>query len=137
MPEVLTSVVVAALLGAGAQDRAATPTDPCAALAALALPQAKVTFAGSVPAGEFSPPPALSPVRRTEPSLFKELPRFCRVTVRAAPSAGSAIEIEVWMPAEGWNGRFRGQGNGGFAGEVNFRALAGAVRQGYATAGTN
>ena len=34
-------------------------------------------------------------------------------------------------------GSFRGQGNGGFAGEIDFRSMGAAVAQGYATAGTN
>src|SRR4029077_492851 len=47
------------------------------------------------------------------------------------------IKIEVWMPASGWNGKFRGQGNGGFAGEIDYRTLGQAVRQGYASAATD
>jgi len=41
------------------------------------------------------------------------------------------------MPATGWNGKFRGQGNGGFAGEMDYRSLALAVLQGYASAATD
>ena len=40
-------------------------------------------------------------------------------------------------PSQRWNGKFRGQGNGGFAGEIDYGALAGAVGQGYATAATD
>jgi len=62
---------------------------------------------------------------------------YCRVTASLTPSADSDIKIEVWMPGDGWNGKFQGRGNGGFAGEIDFRALAAALRLGYATAGTN
>jgi feruloyl esterase len=41
------------------------------------------------------------------------------------------------MPASGWNGKFRGQGNGGFAGEIYYRALGQAIMQGYASAATD
>src|SRR5260370_4695865 len=41
------------------------------------------------------------------------------------------------MPASGWNGKFRGQGNGGFAGEIDYRALGLAILQGYASASTD
>ena len=41
------------------------------------------------------------------------------------------------MPASGWNGKFRGQGNGGFAGEMDYRALGLAIAQGYASAATD
>ena len=32
------------------------------------------------------------------------------------PSIDSHIEFEVWLPASGWNGKYLGVGNGGFAG---------------------
>src|SRR5437879_3509449 len=62
---------------------------------------------------------------------------FCRVVADARPSADSNIKIEVWMPVSGWNGRFRGQGNGGFAGEIGYQSLGVAAGQGYAAAGTD
>ena len=39
--------------------------------------------------------------------------------------------------SEGWNGRFRGTGNGGFAGSLNYTEMAAAIRDGYATASTD
>jgi Tannase and feruloyl esterase len=125
-------VTLAAVVGSEAPE-----TGTCARLAQLGIPEARVTSAAEVAAGSFSPPAALTPWLRGDPATYKSLPAFCRVVVLAAPSADSGIEIEVWMPVEGWNGKLRGQGNGGFAGEINFRALARAVAQGYATAGTN
>ena len=41
------------------------------------------------------------------------------------------------MPASGWNGKYQGQGNGGFAGAIDYGSLAGAVSRGYASAGTD
>jgi Tannase and feruloyl esterase len=137
MGHAFAPVMIAAVLGAGAQERAPSPADSCSRLAPLALTQAKVTSAGTVGRGEFSPPADLNPRLRGDPSQYKGLPAFCRVTVQATPSADSAIEIEVWMPVDAWNGKFRGQGNGGFAGEINLRAMASALGQGYATAATN
>jgi feruloyl esterase len=137
MTSIAATVLVAALLGEEQDAKAPpSPAEACAALARLALPQASVASARIV-SGDFLPPAGLAPWLAGDPALYKTLPGFCRVALVAAPSAGSAIEIEVWMPAEGWNGRFRGQGNGGFAGEIHYRAMATAVRQGYATAGTN
>jgi feruloyl esterase len=72
-----------------------------------------------------------------DPAFYKSLGAFCRVSVEATPSPDSAIQIEVWMPQERWNGKFRGQGNGGFAGAIDIRGLGHAVAQGYATAGTD
>ena len=45
--------------------------------------------------------------------------------------------MEVWLPASGWNGKFQAVGNGGFAGTVPYAAMARAVLDGYATAGTD
>jgi feruloyl esterase len=65
------------------------------------------------------------------------LPAFCRVRITDKPSADSEILTEVWLPLTGWNGRYRGIGNGGFAGNIYFDQMAGAVKQGYATSGTD
>jgi feruloyl esterase len=41
------------------------------------------------------------------------------------------------MPSTGWNGKFQGIGNGGFAGAISQPSLASAVARGYATASTD
>ena len=110
---------------------------PCERLAQLALPNTKITSAQTIAAGAFSPPPAGSPWLIGDPSFYKHLPAFCRVTADDKPTPDSDIKIEVWMPASGWNGKFRGQGNGGFAGEMDYRALGLAILQGYASASTD
>jgi feruloyl esterase len=43
----------------------------------------------------------------------------------------------VWLPAAGWNGKYLGIGNGGFAGSIGYTALADAVKNGYASASTD
>ena len=103
----------------------------------MALPKAKVTAAQMVAAGAFSPPANLPPWLRGPAALFKSLPAFCRLSVEATPSSDSDIKIEVWMPATGWNGKFQAQGNGGFAGQIDFGSMAAAVSRGYATAATD
>src|SRR5438094_9414819 len=34
------------------------------------------------------------------------------------PTSDSLINVEVWMPISGWNLRFEGTGNGGYAGNI-------------------
>src|ERR1035437_3255501 len=116
--------------------QAAASDDACAKLANLSLPTAKIVSAQMVPAGAFTPPGGgqLTPEQK---ALYGGLPTFCRVSLMDTPVADSAIPIEVWMPAKGWNGKFRGQGNGGFAGQTDFVGLAVAVMQGYASGGTD
>ncbi len=109
----------------------------CEQLAQLALPNTTVTSAQLIAAGAFVPPANMTPWLAGDPSFYKRLPSFCRVTAVAKPSPDSDIKIEVWMPAAGWNGKFRGQGNGGFAGEIDYGSLALATSQGYASAATD
>jgi Tannase and feruloyl esterase len=100
----------------------------CESLATLALPNATITTAQPVTSGTL-------PIRKDD--VLKDLPAFCRVTGAIHPSSDSDIQFEVWLPLSGWNGKFQGVGNGGFAGSINYGGLAGAVRHGYAVASTD
>ena len=100
----------------------------CEALAALQLPHTTITKAESVAAGKFVP---------TTGKPLPDLPAFCRVTATLKPSPDSDIRVEIWMPQSGWNERFNGTGNGGFAGNISYNALAEGLRRGYAVANTD
>lgn len=105
----------------------------CESLSSLKLPDTTITAAQLVAAGAFSP----SANPGAAPAFFKDLPAFCRVTAVLKPSKDSDIKMEVWMPAAGWNGKYEGVGNGGFAGSIVYLGLASAVAHGYATAATD
>lgn len=100
----------------------------CESLAQLKLPHTAFTTAELVPAGTFTPPTG---------KPIPDLPAFCRVAVTLAPTAGSEIRVELWMPESGWNSRFEGTGNGGFAGGLAWGSLAGGLRRGFAVANTD
>jgi len=102
----------------------------CESLAGAKLANASIQSAQTVAAGDFTPPQA--PPLGAPPADYKKLPAFCRVQGVLEPSSDSHIEFEVWLPASGWNGRYVGLGNGGFAGATDYAGLAGAVAQGYA-----
>jgi TonB family protein len=104
----------------------------CDSLATLKLPDTTITSAQQVAAGAFIPPGASAP-----PASVKNLPAFCRVQATIKPAKDSDIKIEVWMPLSGWNGKYRGQGNGGFAGYIDYPSLATAISAGYASASTD
>jgi feruloyl esterase len=108
----------------------------CEKLISLPLPRAKVDSAQMVAAGAFIPP-AGAQGRRGAASPFADLPAFCRVTATLTPSSDSDIKTEIWLPASGWNGKFQAVGNGGWAGTIPYPAIAAAVRDGYAGAGTD
>jgi feruloyl esterase len=66
-----------------------------------------------------------------------QTPDFCRVELHSSLSFGSSIKHEVWLPANGWNGRLLGTGNSGWAGSIRYRALAKGLEKGFATANTD
>ncbi len=104
----------------------------CESLAALNLPDTTITSAQPVAAGAFIPPGASAP-----PASVKNVPAFCRVAATIKPAKDSDIKMEVWLPLTGWNGKYRGEGNGGFAGGIYYPGLAVAVSAGYASASTD
>lgn len=103
----------------------------CHELTKLNLPHTAILTAEPVEAGKLTPPD------EDKERIYGRLPAFCRVVAEARPSADSKIKIEVWLPSSGWNGRFLGKGNGGFAGGIGYHGMARAVLKGYATAGTD
>ncbi|WP_158747935.1 tannase/feruloyl esterase family alpha/beta hydrolase [Acidobacterium sp. S8] len=111
------------------------PGRSCSSLKNVTLSDGKIAATESVAAGTFIPP-NLKPGEKV-PALYKNVPVFCRVRATLTPTADSEIKVEVWLPAKGWNGRFRGLGNGGFAGYIAYSGLAAAVTQGYAAASTD
>jgi hypothetical protein len=91
---------------------------PCEDLARLKLDKVTITSAQLVPAAA-------------------AVPAHCEVKLTARPTLDSEIRIEVWLPAEGWNGKYQQVGNGGWAGAIPTGSLATAIRRGYAAAGTD
>ena len=148
---VLTCGTASAVLAgvAGVALRAQTGM-PCQSLSSLTLANTTITMAQMVAAGSF-----VAPARGGGPGQpLTDLPAFCRVQATLRPSPDSNIKMELWLPepaatAEpaapkpsakaGWNGKFRGTGNGGLGGGAGVAAgaLANGVRRGYATAGNN
>lgn len=114
---------------------------PCEQLKSLSLPNTTITAAETKEAGPFQPPPN----RNNAAPAPVMLPAHCRVAAVLTPSSDSHIEIEVWLPAANWNGKFQAIGNGGWAGSTNFVyrdsavgwSMVAALREGYATASTD
>ena len=85
-----------------------SPSDPverCKALASLSIPGIAQITAALVTEGKFVPPDAEANALIGLPYEI-ETPPFCRVQAVAEPSAGSHINIEIWLPLADWNGRF-------------------------------
>ena len=112
-----------------------TAASSCEAIASLAIPDATITAADPVEAGAFVPPGAAAAAQQN--AAFKRLPAFCRVAATLKPSNDSDIKIELWLPASNWNGKLQAVGNGGWAGSINYAAMAEALTRGYATSSTD
>ncbi len=94
----------------------------------MVLPETSIVAATAVTDGAVRPPygPALS-----------GLPAFCRVEGVLRPTPDSEIRFEVWMPETGWNHRLLGTGNGGFGGTIGYGQMAGNLKRGFATMGSD
>ncbi|MGA3034747.1 MAG: tannase/feruloyl esterase family alpha/beta hydrolase [Terracidiphilus sp.] len=101
----------------------------CANLKNMQLAGTKITVAESVTSGVLTIADGDAPLQN--------LPALCRVAGEIRPTGDSRIRFEVWLPAEGWNGRLLGSGNGGFAGSIYYEQLAGYLKRGFAVAGTD
>jgi feruloyl esterase len=99
----------------------------CVALDKATFASTKVTAAAVMPSSAYT----------VMAGVTVKLPEYCQVTATSAPSADSDIQIVIWMPMSGWNGKFLGVGNGGFAGSVDLADMALALSEGYATASTD
>ena len=100
----------------------------CAALAHTVLTDARVVSAEAIAAA-----PMQVPKIGGSGSMTLAVPGFCRVKGVAAGSIG----FEVWLPTEGWNGRFLSVGNGGFGGAEPIGALAEGLQKGFAVTGND
>ena len=96
----------------------------CGSLARLVLPDTTFTSAATVTSGSYTPPGTTTPL---------DVPAFCRVEGVIEP----AVRFEVWLPMDGWNGKFHVSGNGGMAGVISYGGMASALNRGYAAASTD
>jgi len=112
------------------QAQTTAPTRSCESLAALQLPHLTIVTAKTVPSGAA----AVNAAPGTAPL---DVPAHCEVRGVSRPSLDSEIGFEVWLPLTGWNGKYRQNGNGGFAGTINRASLADPVRRGYVAAATD
>ena len=112
--------------------------EACTRLTSLKLDQVEIQSATIQPANTLVEG-ARRPDMTGEPhgAPVSGLPAFCRVVGSIHPEPGSDIRFEVWMPTQGWNGRFFGANNGGFAGSIRYDDLAAAVTNGAVGASTN
>jgi feruloyl esterase len=129
MKKMRMTASLVAVLAASASWGSSKPAPPtCEGLLYAPLPDTFITTAEVVPAGTFTPPTG---------AAQQNLPEFCRVAGRIQNHPTSRIMFEVWLPTQTSNKRFVQVGNGGFAGTIQYGAMATRLREGYATASTD
>ena len=87
-----------ASLGARPVPAAISPGGSCSDLARLTFEgNTSITAATTVVGGTLT---------TAANQTLSNLPEFCRVIGVSKPTADSRITFEVWLPANGWNGKF-------------------------------
>jgi feruloyl esterase len=126
--------------------RGAAATSLAALLAltasALSITAAQAASCSSITAANVPLPSPASVVSLTATDVAASgaMPAYCNVSMVLSSDGDaktSQIAVQVWLPENGWNGRFLGTGNGGLAGSISTGALQQGVAEGFATANTD
>jgi feruloyl esterase len=118
---IVVAVALFAILTLPAESAAVTAPCTVVTFKNLQLPLTRITVAELLPAG-------------SNPSPVGNIPiPICRIVGVISP----AINFEVWLPTENWNGKFQEVGNGGLAGSISFSDMRTALTRNYATASTD
>jgi feruloyl esterase len=129
--KILAATAFAFLLAVLIPDQLVDAGGSCPDLSHFVLPNATIALAQTIEAGSLTlPTPTSSEQMRT-------LPRFCRVAATLKPTSDSDINMELWLPSSGWNGKFQAVGNGAFNGSIGYSAMMAALTRGYATSSTD
>ena len=130
------SVLTIVLTVLSAQPAAAQ--QQCESLSGLKLAYTTITSATMVPEGPFVAPQGRggAAAGAAQPPII--VPAHCDVRGTTRPSPDSEIKFAVWLPpAAAWNGKYRQEGNGGWAGNIPLRAMIDPLSRGYAVAATD
>ena len=106
----------------------------CEALVSLKVERTVLDRGETVAAGAFK---SLGPALPGPPEDFAKLPEFCRVVGSIHPTGDSDIGFELWLPVQGWNGKFLQTGNGAAAGSIYYGTMVDPLTRGYAVANTD
>ena len=130
------TTLTALIMGAGllACNTTSAQSVKCEDIISVNITNTTVTTAELVAAGAFKSPVPEFPGLSAD---YSKLPAFCRVSGSIKPTADSDIRFDLWLPAEGWNGRFMQTGNGVAAGSIVYSSLAEPLARGYAVANTD
>ena len=108
---------------------------PCERLTDVTVGSATITSAVAKAEGPFALPARIPGAPAAAPPV---LPAHCAVTGVIRPTSDSEIKFAMWLPtASAWNGKYRQEGNGGWAGAIPYNAMVDPLKRGYVTAATD
>jgi hypothetical protein len=125
-------LVVGSALALTMTTQAAAAPQSCERLNGHTVGTATITSAATVAEGPWTPP---GPTRPGAAPL--SLPAHCDLKGVIRPTPDSEIKFAMWLPVSGWNGKYRQEGNGGWAGTIPYQAMVDPLRRGYVTAATD
>jgi len=132
-PKMAASLLVLCM-GAAAEAQASSCTSlatfPVLSLGGTATAVSRT--AKDITGGTFTPPGGGTPITG--------LPPFCELSLVISSTSNpetSQSAVELWIPEQGWNGRYLGTGNGGFAGSISYSSLQLGLLEGFAAANTD
>jgi feruloyl esterase len=130
-------VLIGAAMSVALSAQTAFAQQSCESLTGLRLPYTTITAAAMLPEGPFTPPPG--PGGGAPPAgPARIVPARCEVQATVRPTPDSEIKFGLWMPpASGWNGKYRQEGNGGWAGSIRYQTFIDPLTRGFAVAGTD
>lgn len=129
---VIVKRIAVGILAFGSMAGTAFAQQPCEQLKSLEVGTATISSAVFVPQGPFVPPGAKP---TANPPV---VPARCEIHGVIRPTKDSEIKFAMWLPAgAAWNGKYRQEGNGGWAGSIRYNAMIDPLRRGYATASTD
>lgn len=129
-------LLIASIFAFGLTSQPAFAQQPCERLTDLKVGTATITSAVAKPEGPFVAPAGPGPA--AAPATPPVLPAHCAVTGVIRPTLDSEIKFAMWLPTSAaWNGKYRQEGNGGWAGVIPYNAMIDPLRRGYVTAATD
>jgi feruloyl esterase len=141
-PAIAIAALLSALIAANpalAASNCTTSQITAASLASRELPASQITVSAvvAVPAVTVTTNETIDTTKGQTVPASANNPAFCQVSLTLAPSSDSDIHVLAWLPETGWNGRFLGTGNGGYAGALDTAEMQQGLELGFAVVNTD
>lgn len=133
--------IVLGLLSAIAQSLAVERNQsgvPCGSIPAPGLPGIEILFINSIEKSVSAVAPPVGTFKAYPHLTFNKTFSVCYTKIiYKHVNVNDSIIVDIYLPLQGWNGRFEGVAGGGFSGGLSEAGLSAPAAQGYACATTD